>query len=95
MRLDEQELGAVAAQIARELVPILEQRMATAPRREWLTMTELAEYLRKSIPTVRRWKRDGVIPCVYLPDGTTKYHYPAVTAALLSRSEHEREEDTA
>ena len=86
VELTREELGAVADEIARAVAAKLSDT-ATAPTREWGNLSELCQYLHYSRPSVARLRDDGLIPVVELPDGTLRYHFPSVTAALLSRFE--------
>jgi excisionase family DNA binding protein len=58
---------------------------------EYLTEAEVAELLKVSVGTVRRWRREGIGPPVLWAGGRPRYRRGDVDAWLQREQEPERE----
>lgn len=52
------------------------------PRPEYATVAVVADLLNVRPKTVRRWAREGLIPCVRVGRNTLRFHIPSVQASL-------------
>lgn len=58
----------------------------TAERETLLTPGQAAEFLQVSTRTVARWRDEGVLPFVRLPNGRTRYNQKELAVWLDQRA---------
>lgn len=53
----------------------------------WVTAEQMGELVSVSAQTIKRWAREGVIPCIKINDRNVRFDPAKVREALEQRSE--------